>query len=934
MHSPVEAPARAVGGAPLTKYRVPRVRPDAVGRTPLVERLTRAVDEHPVTLVCAPAGSGKTTLLSQWANATDAALVWITIDADDDDANRLYAALVQAVEPLRLTWDGDPRRVAATVSGTGPQTRAAVAALVNALCTATAGRIVLVLDDLHRIASADAMALIEALVERLPDHVALVIGSRVEPRLPLARWRAYGELMDLGPQELRFDPDDALALATARLGVRPPESLLKAALERTQGWAAGLGMWLQSRHRAPAQSAEADASDAAHRQLFAYLAQEILDELPHDVRDFVLRVSILAELSPEACRIVTDRDDAAALLENLYRRNLFLSALDELTPVLRFHDLFRDFLQAELRRRLPGEVRSLHERAALAPLPPAGVVHHLLRAERWDDAIDRILALGDGLLAQGAIGTIERWIDRIPASLRADHPPLAFLRGTCAWLRWDWPIAGAELTAAVDGLSAPHETPLRVRASFQLVDALSSSGDVAGALARLDDLATLPLDGAARAEWLLHRAWCTMHTGPATEVARLVGEFADRVELDPRFCATTAPQIHTLMVGVKGVTSHLARFAAVAERTYGAEPAPWHVASLALAGWTELWYGRRDAALAILARLDALAPQFASIRLLGERYIQFRTVMRLVLGDTRGAAQTTAAHLQAFRSKELAAHGAAWGRAYLHGNARMYWVGAHLAEWQALLPALTAARGHAEWPYVDVAADLVRGQAAIARGDPAAAIVPLRRALARHDDLRLPQVYADPRIALATAFLHLGDRPAAWDAFEPALREVIDEGAYGVLLLERRTYVDALLDAVPPGAVDRATLADVRRVLADWRVDERVPGANDDGAAASTGASREDVDDDGDAPPSARAPSSAEAPPLPRDAGPLATLTDRELEVLDRLAAGAANKLIAREFDLSLHTVKRHVANILDKLDCASRGEAADLYRRHGGARR
>jgi LuxR family maltose regulon positive regulatory protein len=924
MDSPVEAPFRAVGGVPLTKYRVPRVRPDAVGRAALVDRLSAAVADHPLTLVCAPAGSGKTTLLSQWVRATDAAPVWITLDADDDDANRLYAALVQAVEPLGLTWELDPRRVAATVAGAGPQSRAAVGALVNALCTAPARRIVLVLDDLHRIGSSDAMALIEALVERLPDHVAVVLGSRVEPKLPLARWRAYGELADLGPQELRFEADDAIALATARLGVRPPERLLQAALDRTQGWAAGLGMWLQSRHRAPAATMDADESDAAHRQLFAYLAQEILDELPPDVRDFVLRASILSELSPDACRIVASRDDAAALLDNLYRRNLFLSALDDLTPVLRFHDLFRDFLQAELRRRMPAEVRGLHERAALAPLPPGSVVHHLLHAERWDDAIDRILALGEGLLAQGAIGTIERWIDRIPASIRAEHPQLAYLRGTCGWLRWDWPVAGAELTAAVDGLAAPHEQPLRIRASFQLVDALSSSGDVAGAMARLDDLATLPLEGAAQAEWLLHRAWCTLHSGPAAEVASRIREFADRVEREPTLCATTAPQIHTLMVGVRGVTEHLARFAAVAERCYGREPAPWHVASLALAGWTELWYGRRDAALAILARLDALAPQFASIRLLGERYIQFRTVMRLVLGETRGAAETTAAHILSFRSKELAAHAAAWGRAYRHGHARMYWVGGHLAEWQAMLPVLTAARGHAEWPYVDVAADLARGQAAIARGEPAAALVPLQRSIERHGDLRLPQVYSDPRLALATALLQLGDRARAWLAFEPVLREVVDERAFGLLLLERRAYVDALLDAVPIGAIDASSLADVRRVLDDWRIDESSRAPVD----ATTDESTESGDTDTGAQRAELAPSVAANVPV--EHGPLAVLTERELEVLNRLAAGAANKQIAREFDLSLHTVKRHVANILDKLDCASRGEAADLYRRQG----
>lgn len=927
-----------VGGAPLTKFRVPRLRADAVPRAAPLARLVHAVDSSPLTLLCAPGGAGKTTLLAQWAAsvAAHAAIAWITLDEDDDDANRLFATLVQAVEPLGLAWDVEPRVVAAGVAGSGTQTRAAVAALVNALCTSQAPRVVIVLDDLHRVRGTDSMALLEALVERLPDHVALLLGTRVEPALPLARWRAYGELVDLGPEALRFELDDALALAAARAGATPEQAGVRAALERTQGWAAGLGMLLQSRQRSAERVPLGGGTESANRQLYAYLAQEIFRELPDDLQDFALRTSILAELSPAPCRALTGREDAAAVLDALYRRNLFLTVLDETTPVLRFHDLFREFLEAELARRLPAELASLHERAAASEPVPARAVHHWLRAGRWAEAMRLILVLGEKLLVQGAVATVDRWLDQVPEAVRAAEPHAAYLRGTCAWLRWDWARARPELSRAVAGLTEPAELPQRIRASFQLVDALNSSGDSEAAWERLEQVGALPLDAVGRAELALQRSWCVAPAGRPDEVAALLREFVALAAREPaRVCPPTAPRIHCTLVGLRGVADAFEQFGTLARGVFGAKPSPWHIAALAVHGWGQLWHGEREAAGATLERAIELDHQFGHIRLLAERIAPLRAFHAAVTGEVSTALALAQRHVDGLaNSPELSWHAAVWLRAYRHGQARMLWIAGEERAWREAAKALVAPRTRAEWPFVDVAADLVRGQEALLRGDHESAIAALTRAVAQHDRLRMPQIYGDPRVLLAWAWLRAGDPARAWQAFEPAWAEVLHERAYGLLLLERREQVEALVDLVPAGARGPG-FATAHAVLEAWRP----TAATRERAAVSLDAARATADTMHTAAndpalherPTGVAHAARSANPGPQ-AGPLAVLTDRELEVLAQVAAGASNKHVARDLDLSLHTVKRHVANILDKLDCASRGQAADLYRRHEGS--
>ncbi len=884
---------------PLTKFRAPRLRTGVVPRAELVARLQDSVSAHPVTLVCAPGGSGKTTVLAQLADAaraTGAAVVWIAIDEEDDDANRLFAALVLALEPLGLNWEVPPRELIARVAGMGVQTRAALAAAVNALCSSVAGRVVVIFDDLHRVAGNDVFALLESLVERLPEHVSLIFGARVEPPLPVARWRAHGEVGEFSLADLRFTAVDAARLVASH-GEPVEGAVIQDALRRTQGWAVGLSMLLHARQPLPLLDrgrarALAASGETGQRKLFAYLAQEVLERLPVDLQDFLLRSSILTELSPELCEALTGREDAGAVLQELYRRDLFLAAIDDRREVLRFHDLFREFLESELSRRLPLEVRSLHERAARAEAESSRAIHHFLRAGLWDEALWLILRVGEQLIAEGAIATVERWIDQIPEHARRDDAQIGYLRGSCAWLRWDWARTRRELTPAVAGLTAPLQLQSRVRGLFQLVDALSSSGHLDDAWRHLDQAEALPLDDAGRAELALLRAWCRAAVGDLESVAAHMQEFVQHVERDPEsVCPITAGRIHCVLIGIPGVAEVFGRFAELSRQIARGVQSPWQLAAMGVEGWAALWRGDLDATRDTIARAEALHLHFGSIRLVGERLGQLRATFIAASGQPAAAFAAAQLHIEGIRAPELAWHRAAWLRAYQHALARMSWMAGERDPFLALLPALTAPRGPQEWPFVDVAADVVRGQAALLRGDPRAALEPLSRAVEGYARHRLPIVFSDPRLSLAGAWAALGDTRRAWQVFEPIYRDVVTHDHFGLLLLDSRTQVLALLDATPLEVRRAPASAMIRARLDQWTAasSERRIGA---------------------------------------PAGPLARLTEREREVLAQVAGGAGNKHIARALDLSLHTVKRHIANILDKLDCASRGQAAELYRR------
>jgi len=897
---PVLLPTAGEAAAPITKFRAPRVRRDIVARPGLLERLRSGIDSCPVTLLCAPGGSGKTTLLTQFIQLAGSSVtpLWISLDEDDNDRHQLFATLLRAVEPLQLAWEMAPAALLRNAAGSDSQCRAAVAAFVNALCTAQARRVVIFLDDLHRLDRPDVFVLLESLIERLPDHVAMVLGSRFEPALPLARWRAHGELSEFVPWDLQFTEEETTTFAASRFGASPEPQAIRDLVRRTHGWAVGVSMVLQSRQRPGEQritqnlgQPPGQTADQADRHLFAYFAQEIVTDLPADVREFILHSSILTELSPALCEAVTGRADSQRLLESLYRRNLFLTVLDETVPVLRFHDLFREFLQNELEQQYPQKVRTLHDRAGHAERALPRAITHLVKAERWDDAMDAIALHGEPMIASGDYAHIERWIDLIPREARAADARMSYLRGICAWIRWEWVQAKQELRPAIEGMTDPKHHAMRVRAMFLLVDALNSSGEVTQAWAILGEIAQLPLDDLARAQLALQRAWCVLPSGDPAGVKRYLEEFLMYAERDPAtICPQTADRIHCLCIGLPGVAACFERFYALSETVRGSSSAPWHLAVLPVGAWSQLWRGRRAPVQKAIERGEALYQQFGSMRLVSERMLQFRALYFAASGQHEAAEKAMQLQINALQAPQSAAHRAVWLRAYQHALARFYWSEDNFTAFRDLAVTLLQPRVATEWPFLETAIELVRGQLAILREDWRAAAIALELAVQTHAKFRMPMSYGDPRVTLAWMHHLQGNQAKAWAAFQPVLEEVLGQEAVGLLLLEPRRIVAALLEMAP---------ADMRRSPEFDMLTSRLALWNP----------------------------VLTAEPAP-NVGPLANLSEREHEVLARVAGGASNKHIARDLALSLHTVKRHIANILDKLDCTSRGQAADLFRR------
>jgi LuxR family transcriptional regulator, maltose regulon positive regulatory protein len=869
-----------------TKFRVPRQRGTEIPRAALLPRLHNAVSTHALTVLVAPAGYGKTTTLAQLAcSLDDAHVAWISLDPNDDDPGQLFATLVRALQPLGLRYAEDPAALIAAASGAGSPARAAVGMMVNALDTIPASRLAIMLDDTHHLEHSGVAPLLEALIERLPEQISVVLAGRALPRLPLARWTVRGEAACFGPDELNFDVGEAAMLAGTLAGNTASQDEITCLRERTAGWPAGLALLLRARRdRRDAAQSKADA------QLFEFLAAEVLDALPADLRRFVEDVAVLAELAPATCAAVTGQTAASDQLRVLQERDLFLVVLDPVQPILRYHDLFRDFLLARLARD-PARLRELHRRAAGAETVCARVVNHWLAAGEPGLALGRLLQDADGLLAEGGHHAVERWLDQFPAEHANRDARWHYLAGLCAWRRWDWPRAAGAFRRAAELLDPAAAVPLRVRVLQYLMGAESALGNPDAARAAAAGLHGLPLDATDRAGLELQLAWCRMGDGDASAVVEHLCEAARIVATDPATIAPhTADRAHSLYMGAPGaLPAYRVLLASYRQASRGAA-APWHGAPELIEGWVRLWEGELAEAEAALARAREIDRRFGGIPPLQDGCLRLEIMLLATTG--RGAQALEMVRQLVERFSPEGGPRIAYAGVYVHGYARLAWATADYDAFRAVAP--RASRPMGDWAFFELSSRLIPAQIALLDDDWATAATAFEAALEEHGRVQFPVGHADPRLGLAYARLRQGRTAAALAALEPVLEQCAREQAIGWLLLEPDWLVAPLLKILPPERLADRELSPMLARLAVWR------------ATAGTRAAR----------PARKAP------------GPLDALSEREREVLERVTDGAGNKEIARDLDLSVNTVKRHIANILGKLDCVSRRQAAILMRR------
>ena len=395
-------------------------------------RLRTALDNeathYKLILISAPAGYGKTTLLAEWARASSLTVAWLSITGEEDDVEFFLRYLLAAWETVQ---PGIVETHLGILLGSQmPDIKAVQSAFINA-ANMVPDHVVFVLDDYHLIKDPSVHDIVTFLLEHLPSKLHFILTSRSEPPLPVARYRARGQLLELRSEDLRFSLEETSDFLNRAMSIELSEEEIQRLQDQIEGWAAGLQLAaLSLRHRNPTVPVTATIS-GRQRFIADYLSQDVLDQLPADVRGFLVRTSHLERLCAPLCEAVTGTSGGQRMLEHLERQNLFMQALDDERVWFRFHPLFADVLRSELDRRHPDEVAGLHRRAAAwyaAHDLPEQAFRHAVAGDDVDQVIEILDQYFNAKLNGGELKVVESWINSLPTAWSATYPALDLMR--------------------------------------------------------------------------------------------------------------------------------------------------------------------------------------------------------------------------------------------------------------------------------------------------------------------------------------------------------------------------------------------------------------------------------------------------------------------------------------------------------------------------
>ncbi len=415
-----------------TKLYIPPLRPHMVSRPRLLERLNEGLHSN-LILLSAPAGFGKTTLLSEWIEGIERPVAWLSLDDQENDPTRFLTYLVAALQTIAATLGAGV--LSALQSPQPPPIEVMLTALLNDLSTIK-DHFVLVLDDYHVLDAKVVDQALTSLVEHLPPQMHLVIATREDPALPLARLRARGHLTELRATDLRFTPAEAAAFLTQVMGLSLSAEDIAALERRTEGWIAGLQLAALSLQ---GQSDTADfirSFTGSHHFVLDYLVEEVLGQQPERIQTFLLRTSILDRFCGPLCDAVLMDPTATgqATLEYLERANLFLVPLDNERRWYRYHRLFAELLRQRLPQSLassPGDaesqVNALHIRASQWYEDQGLEIeafHHAAAAHDVERAARLVEGKGMPLHFRGAVAPVLHWLESLPKPVLDARPLL------------------------------------------------------------------------------------------------------------------------------------------------------------------------------------------------------------------------------------------------------------------------------------------------------------------------------------------------------------------------------------------------------------------------------------------------------------------------------------------------------------------------------
>src|SRR3989440_5717361 len=875
-----------------TKLHRPLPRAHLVRRPQLAARLTQGV-MGPLTLVSAPAGFGKTTLLAQWFAESGIPVAWLSLEAGDNELVRFLSYLIAALQTL------DPR-VGAVALALLQMPPPASAETVLTLLTNDVGShgrdggdFVLVLDDYHVI---DAKAIDQALtylVEHLPPQMHLVIATREDPQLPLARLRARGHLTELRATDLRFTPSEAAGFLNQGMGLNLSAEDITALETRTEGWIAGLQLAALSMQGHQDTTSFITSFTGSHHFVLDYLLEEVLQQQSESVQTFLLRTSILDRLCGSLCDAVllTPSGSGQATLEYLEHANLFLVPLDDERRWYRYHQLFADLLRQRLHQRSAsstgdevGDVAELHRRASqwyedngleIEAFHHAAAANDVVRAERL------IEGGGMPLHFRGAGAPVRNWLESLPRTTLDARPSLWVIYASTL-------LFGGQHTAAEQKLQAAEAAMPRTEPDDKTRDLIGRIASMRATLAVIQHDGEAIVAQSRRALEYLHpdnlrvRTATTWTLGYAYQLqgdrAAARGAYTEVIAIGKSF----GDSIYTLAATINlGQVQEADNQLSLAAETYRrvlqlAGDPPQGMACEAHLGLARILYewndleeasrhGHQSAQLARQINVDTVAA-----------YGVFVARLKLVQGDVSGAAAALEEaeafvhrHRFVFRMPDVAA-----AQVLLLLDLGHLAAAAHLAQTHDL--PISQARVH------------------LAQRDPSAALavlLPWRRQVEAKG-------WADEQLkvmVLQAGALHMhGDKDQAVHLLCDALALAAPGGFIRLFVDEGPPMAHLLSEVEAQGMMPDY----VGKLLAILKADAQK-----------------------------RAHTSSLPPPAQRMFEPL---SPRELEVLHLMAAGLSNQEMCERLFLALSTVKGHNRTIFGKLGVQRRTEAVARARALG----